>query len=693
MPGLRASLHKLFGELKRRRVLRVAAIYAGAGFVFLEAVSLLAPVLLMPDGAYRGVGILVLLGFPAAITAAWFFDVTREGVRWTASTSDDGLEPGATNLAQGAAAVAFALVLVGAMAIGGWQMLRSGAGLAEDLGENPSVAVLPWANLSPNPADAYLALGLHDELLTQLYKIGGLRVPSRTTMLRYRDTEKDLATIAAELRTPYVLEGTVEPRGDRVRMRFQLVDAATDSPLWVESYDRSLDDLHAIEEDVAHRIASELRVRLLPEERARIRARPTESVEAYDLFLRGKADSQLGLAGQDRRRRWLSAVDNFRRATEVDPTFAEAFAQLGTAYLRLYFWSFADHDESVRLGIEAIDRAAQLDPDGPETLLAQATRSLWVERDYDAAIERLLDARTAAPGDDRTLLWLFAAQRRLGRLDDAIETLRKRIERDPSASNLLSELETTYLGMRRFADAERVRERRLQLIGDPTQADFLRWYSSFMATGDTAAFRSRRDELVERYAWMQTAPGLPAFYEHFWLREHDEAVAALDRAEEDVFYQQTGPRPKALWYILAYRGMGQVEAARAQAEAALALLEEYEAEMLPEVRHRDRALALAVLGRGAEALSEARQAVEIGLPDRWFGPTYRENLMHVHIILGDEEKALDHLQALLGMDYFQSGLQAADILRGVTKHWVAIDPRFDPLRSSSRFQLLIEPES
>jgi serine/threonine-protein kinase len=582
-------------------------------------------------------------------------------------------------------AAAFALVLVGALAIGGWRMLRPGAGPGADAGTGATaaVAVLPWANLSPNPADTYLALGLHDELLTQLYKIGGLRVPSRTTMLRYRDTEKDLPTIAAELQSPYVLAGTVEPRGDRVRMRVQLVDAATDTPLWAESYDRPMEDLHAIEEDIARRIASELRVRLLPEESARIAARPTESVEAYDLYLRGKAGGPLGSGGGDRAERWRSAVDNLRRATEVDPAFAEAFALLGTTYLRGYWWSLADHAESIRLGIEAIERAAELDPDGAETLLAQATRYLWVERDYEAVIERVQRVREIAPGEDRSLVWLFAAQRRLGRLDEAIETLRERIERDPSSPALLSELAATYLGMRRFADAQRVGERRRELVEEGPGADIQRWWESFIATGDTADFRTRRDELHAAYPFMESLAGLPGFFEHFWLREYEAAVAALDRVEEELIYQQTGPRPKALWSLLAYRAMGDLESARAQAGIALALLDEHEGEMLPEVRHRDRARAMAVLGHREEALSEARQAVEIGLPDRWFGPTYRESLMHVHIILGDVDEAIDHLEALLEMEYFQS----------VTRHWVRMDPRFDPLRDNPRLEGLLGGES
>jgi TolB-like protein len=680
MSRLGPALHGLFRELKRRRVFRVAAIYAGAGFVFLEAVSLLAPVLLLPESVYRGLGIVVLLGFPVAIAASWFFDLTPEGVRRTEPLGEDELEPGTTNVAEGAVAAAFALVLVGALAIGGWRMLRPGAGPGADAGTGATtaVAVLPWANLSPNPADTYLALGLHDELLTQLYKIGGLRVPSRTTMLRYRNTEKDLPTIAAELQSPYVLAGTVEPRGDRVRMRVQLVDAATDTPLWAESYDRPMEDLHAIEEDIARRIASELRVRLLPEESARIAARPTESVEAYDLYLRGKADGQLG------QERWRGAVDNLKRATEVDPAFAEAFALLGTTYLRGYWWSLADHAESIRLGIEAIERATELDPDGAETLLAQATRYLWVERDYEAVIERVQRVREIAPGDHRSLVWLFAAQRRLGRLDDAIETLRERIERDPSAPGLLSELWWTYIGMRRFADAERVLERRFELVEDPL-ADLTRWVASFQATGDTAAFRRRRDELVEVFPGLQSGVGLPGFRVHFWLREYEAAVAALDGVKEDVIYQQTGPRPKALWSLLAYRGMGDLESAREQARVALTLLDEHEAETLPEVRHRDRALALAVLGRRDEALSEARRAVEIGLPDRWFGPTYRENLMHVHIILGDADEAIDLLGALLETEYFQ-GVQS------MTPQWVRVDPRFDPLRGHPRFRQLMDQE-
>ena len=131
--------------------------------------------------------------------------------------------------------------------------------------------------------------------------------------------------------------------------------------------------------------------------------------------------------------------------------------------------------------------------------------------------------------------------------------------------------------------------------------------------------------------------------------------------------------------------MGDLESAREQARVALTLLDEHEAETLPEARHRDRALALAVLGRREEALSEARQAVDIGLRDRWFGPTYRENLMHVHIILGDADEAIDILEALLETEYFQD-------VQSMTPEWVRVDPRFDPLRGHPRFERLVGRE-
>ncbi len=238
------------------------------------------------------------------------------------------------------------------------------------------------------------------------------------------------------------------------------------------------------------------------------------------------------------------------------------------------------------------------------------------------------------------------------------------------------------MGMRRFADAERVRERRFELFGEEPAADLERWFSTLLTTGDTAAFRRRRNELVEVYRWMKSAAGLPAFREHFWLREYEAALAALNRVDGELIHQQTGLRPKALWSLLAYRGMGDPESAGAQARIALALLDEFEGEILPEARHRDRALALAVLGQRENALSEARQAVDIGLPDRWYGPTYRENLMHVHIILGDADEAIDLLGALLETEYFQ-GVQS------LTPEWVRMDPRFDPLRGHPRFERLV----
>ena len=281
-------LHRFLAELKRRRVFRVAAIYAAAGFVVLEAVDLLAPVLLLPEWVYRVVGGLVLLGFPVAMVVAWIFDLTPEGIRRTESGDGEEAAPAPVSVPQIAAAVALGVVVVGVVAMGGWRFFKP----PPAFGNTAAVAVLPLANVSADPDDAYFADGLHDELLTQLYKIGGLRIPSRTTLLRYRETDKDVPSIGEELATQYVLEGSVEPRADRVRIRIQLIDASTDSHLWAENYDRPMEDIHDVQEEIARSIAGELRVRILPSERGQLASRSTDNVEAYEYFLRGRADYQ-----------------------------------------------------------------------------------------------------------------------------------------------------------------------------------------------------------------------------------------------------------------------------------------------------------------------------------------------------------------------------------------------------------------
>lgn len=671
-----APVRRFLMELKRRRVLRVAGIYAAAGFVVLEAVDLLAPVLLLPEWAYRVVGGLVLLCFPLAMVAAWVFDLTPGGVERTDAAAGGPAAHAPVSVPQAASALALTLVVVGVLTFGGWRFLRP----PPPFGNTAAVGVLPFSNLSPDPDDAFFADGLHDELLTHLYKIGGLRVPSRTTLLRYRETDKDLPRIGEELATRYVLEGSVEPRDDHVRIRIQLIDASTDSHVWAEHYDRPMADIHAVQEEIARAIAGELRVRIRPSERRELAVRPTAELQAYEHFLRGRASVQAGFAigganTEAWRQEWLESERSFARAVEIDPGFARAWAELGLQRARLYWWSMADHAESIEGAGVALERARALDPDLPATLLAEAWYRQWVERDSERALESAMRAREGMPGDSDVTSAIGAALRRLGRFEEAVIRFREVADRHPTEFFWANLVWATYRAMRRFEDAERALAQWVGIVGDGPRAARARMWLAFEASGDTAALRRDREAIVDLYG--PEAVGFP-LDAHLFLREYDEALAFV-QGLPDGLSTQDGPIPTASIRMMVHGLMGDHDAARGEAANVLAFLDDVEGRLRPAPWHGHRALALATLGQRDAALAEARKSLDLTSTDRWVGPIARQRLMYVHTILGEPDSAIDQLEFLLSAEYFDA----------MTVGRARVDPRLDALRGHSRFERLI----
>jgi len=345
---------RFFAELKRRKVFRVMAVYGVVGFVVLQVVDLLVPALLLPDWTYRLVALLLLLGFPVAVVLAWAFEMTPEGVKRTDAAAPGEItaivsEPASKRWPAGL----LALVGVAALVGGGWWAGRSSApaGDAEpgvvraasasevldvayadlDADERPSVAVLPFADMSPEGDQAYFADGMSEELLNALAKVRSLRVAGRTSSFAYRNVEKDLREIGSELGVRYLVEGSVRKQGDRLRITAQLVDAEDNFHLWSETYDRTLDDVFAVQEEIAEAIAEALQVSLGVGDRAALVA-PTSDLAAYDLYLAARARMRQRGAGV------REAVRLFEAVVVRDSTWAPGWAGLAQAYSLIPFY-------------------------------------------------------------------------------------------------------------------------------------------------------------------------------------------------------------------------------------------------------------------------------------------------------------------------------------------------------------------
>jgi len=410
-------IRTLLSELRRRRVFRAAGIYVVAAFGALQGADVLVPALELPERTMTFLVVLAIVGFPVAVGLAWAFDVTPTGVRRTADepTADPG-EP---------------------------KRVAPGAG---DGAGNPSVAVIPFLNLSPDPDNEYFADGITEDVIAHLSKIHALKVISRTSVMPFKERGRSLREIGATLGATTLVDGSVRRDGDRVRIVAQLVDAETDRHLWAETYDRDLTDIFSIQTDVALHIATALRAELTTDERRRIGREPTRDLQAYQLYLKGR-QAFIGFTPGSLRQ----AIDYFERATRRDPSYALPHAALAMAYAELAEAGATATDVARSRATEAAREALRLDPGLCEAHCAMAYIKLLWELDWpgaEAAFRRAIELCPNSADAWDLFGRMYAA---LERYDEAIEMQRRAQELDPLAHRL--DVASTLLRAGRYAEA------------------------------------------------------------------------------------------------------------------------------------------------------------------------------------------------------------------------------------------------
>src|SRR6266571_3141207 len=316
------AMSGFFEEVKRRKVYRVAAAYIIAAGGIIQLASAAFPAWELPNWTLRLVIVLLLTGFPIALILAWAFDVTPQGIRAT---------PSATAPRMHRRRNVIMLVATGVIvsAIAGFFLLPRASAHKID----KSIAVLPFENLSDDKENAYFADGIQDDVLTNLSKIGDLKVISRTSVMPYRGKASNVREIGKALGVSTVLEGSVRRIGNRVRVNVQLINAENDEHIWAEDYDRDLTDVFAIQTDLAQKIARELQAKLSPNEKARLDRRPTKDSDAYLLYVQAHDYATRPDRFRDSS---LKAEELFEQAIKLDPKFAAAYAGLSMVESWLY---------------------------------------------------------------------------------------------------------------------------------------------------------------------------------------------------------------------------------------------------------------------------------------------------------------------------------------------------------------------
>jgi TolB-like protein/Flp pilus assembly protein TadD/tRNA A-37 threonylcarbamoyl transferase component Bud32 len=539
-----------------------------------------------------------------------------------------------------------------------------------------SIAVLPFENLSEDPANAYFADGIQEEILTRLAGIADLKVISRTSTQRYQNKPHNLAQIAKQLSVANILEGSVQKAADQVRVNVQLINAQTDSHLWADTYDRKLTDILSVESEIAERIADSLQARLTRREEQRLAVKPTNDPEAYDAYLRGLAFELSSLDSRDLLR---TASDFYERAVELDPNFALAWARLSRVDARLCV-NGVDRRDAAK---GALENAQKLAPNSPETMLALGYYQYWVLRDYGAAKTTFGRVSKTLPGSSEIPMALGLIARREGHWDQSIGYFEQALVLDPRNVELLMIAAGTYTKLRHFPAALKLYDRALDVIpNDP-----------FMMAAKASIYQAQGNlQEAVRFLTQITAQTFDRDTVSIKLdqlrleRNYDEAVRLLQaRLAQERYDSPLDRASDQAWLALYQRLAGDMAGAKVTAEPARNTLEQlYRDQPDDAFITRNLSLAYAAMGQKDLALKAAERAIML-LPrtkDAVSGPLFEENLAFVETMCGENSRAISILTQLLQMPYMTSVYGLTPITPGLLR----LDPFWDPLRSDPRFQ-------
>jgi TolB-like protein/Flp pilus assembly protein TadD len=574
-----------------------------------------------------------------------------------------------------ASAAVVLVAVAGAAVVGRW--LRLGASGSRQ--PRTAIAVLPLENLSPEGPNAYLAAGLHDELLTQLAKVAALSVRGRTSVMGYAGTTKPIRQIAAELGVGTIVEGSVQVAGERLRVNVQLIDAATDEHLWAERYDRTLDDAFAVESDVAQRIVTSVGAALGETEATAMAAAPTADPEAYRLYLRAQDYSQ---RPGYQRHNFEIAVQLLEQAVTRDTTFALAYARLSELHALTFMFRYDPSPARLDLQAAAVERALRLAPRLPQAHIALGT-GLVARGDARAALQEYRTALEGLPNDARLWARVGYVQRELGQWDEALRTFDRVATLDPLNPNAFLNLcGMTRQFLHRYREAIECYRRAAALAPDVAANDVQRGWTWVMWHGRLDSLKAALDRHPPDAAL--PGRGTTRWYRGLALlleRRPDSLLALMRGAPYSLFEGEVTYTPTALYGAWAHQQRGDSAAARAAFGAALALLDSALARLPDDWRvHASRGMALAGLGRPQEALVEARwlQQSRTYREDAYsYGLDLVEARARILVAIGERDAALGEIERLLGGPSWTSG----QVLR--------LDPRFDSIRDDARFQALL----
>ncbi len=576
-------------------------------------------------------------------------------------------QPRAVKIAGGVAA---ALVLI----ITGWMFRGSGSDV-----DQRSIAVLPLSSV--DVVSESITAGIHDDIITQLGRIGALTVISRNSVLEYTDTPKSTRQIGQELGVATLLTGGVQRAGDQVRINVQLIDAVSDKVLWSDAYNRqwTIETRFEIQADIAEQIAGSLEAALTQKERARIGELPTTNDEAYELYLTGNRYYDRSSTERDTR----ISLQQYEQAVELDPNFAAAHARLSTSHSRMWWYAYDRTEERLTRARRALDETFRLDPDLPEAHRARGYYYYWGFLDYDRAIAAFEIARAARPNDAQLLLGLGSVYRRQGKLDEALAAILRAAQLDPRSTELALNVAQSYALMRQATEADQYYDQAISLTPDWALAySYKATITSLRLQGDVDKARASLDPA--------SATGLDDEHEIVAARTlvdmaGGEYEAALSRllafpAPDLRHMPQFQYVPTAQRLAEIYHLMGNETSATAYYDSARIHMETKLAELPEDERyHSALGIAYAGLGQKEDAIREGLRGTELMPVDKeaWRGAHRVEDLAQIYTMVGEYDLAMEQIERLLSLPYY------------FTAKTLEVFPTWASLKDHPRYQQLI----
>lgn len=704
----------LIEELRRRNVLRVAATYAVVAWIIIEAGSVLMPTFGASEAAFQTYVVIVVVGFLVSLVLAWVFEVTPEGVKLEKNV--DRSAPAAKDKRHGMNFIFIALLVIAL----GISVTLNVTGM-RDVQEAPpavvdhsSIAVLPFTSRSTDPENQLFADGIHDDLLTRLANVAALKVISRTSVMEYRDTTKNLRQIAEELGVGVVLEGAVQRSGDSVRITAQLIDAATDEHIWASSYDRQLSmlNLFELQSEISGEITRALKATLTNEEQLRLTNIPTDSLAAYNLYIQGKDNLY-----RRRLETLQEAREQFEEAIALDPDYAEAYTGLADSVLLLLNNHQAiEAEEAFDIAATSIDKALSLNPDLADTHATQGLlkQKLWQETRSGPGLEEAAACFTAAlelnPNNASAYMWFASVRGDQQRTEEAIELYHESLRVDPLGKIPYANLPLMYAQRGQNDEALNLYLKAIEIHPDwPTAYQNLVFHLNGLGRMDEAVAWGMKieelttdpigraaispaylefgeyDKLTELFS--RVTPGHPTYEIGLSMEKalQGDFAGALE-VVENTLEGVENPRQGQLGLATAYSVfLGNFDKARKYAEL---LSPEFAADADPEVDASNvaRLVAYAFILQNQGENQRADTLLEAALPVVRSSPRMGlagQGIRDVQI-LALQGKTLEAIAAM--RDAIDEGFRGTVVSNG----WpLALDPYLDSLRGQPAFQVMV----